>query len=205
MARIPLPSIESMTLEQRAVYDQIIAGPRGSVVGPLRAALHSPELAQHWQKFGEVLRYSDKIPKRLRELAIISTGRRWNSQLEFHIHAGVAREEGLADAVIDALRQGFAPRFDRSDEYCVYEFTRGLLCDGRVAPAIYSEAIESWGVVAVVELTAIVGYYSMVAMTLNAHEIELPNVDGDLLTIADGLTELVPGLLEKRNEAAGNV
>jgi 4-carboxymuconolactone decarboxylase len=205
MARIPLPSIESMTLEQRAVYDQIIAGPRGSVVGPLRAALHSPQLAQHWQKFGEVLRYSDKIPKRLRELAIISTGRRWNSQLEFHIHAGVAREEGLADAVIDAVRQGHAPNFERSDECCVYEFTRGLLCDGRVAPRIYSDAIERWGVVAVVELTALIGYYSMVAMTLNAHEIELPDIEGDLLTFADGLTELAPGLLERPDRAAGDV
>jgi 4-carboxymuconolactone decarboxylase len=197
MARIPLPNIETMTAEQRAVYDQIVAGPRGSVVGPLRAALHSPELAQTWQKFGEVLRYSDRIPKRLRELAIIATGRRWNSQLEFHIHAGVGREEGLSDAVIEAIRLGEVPHFTLADEQCVYEFARGLLCDGRVAPQVYEEAIEHWGVVAVVELTAIIGYYSMVAMTLNAHEIELPSMQGDVLPPADQLTDLAPGQLNR--------
>lgn len=196
MTRIPLPSVETMSAEQRAVYEEIVAGPRGSVVGPLRAALHSPDLARRWQLFGEALRYSDALPGRLRELAIIATGRRWNAQLEFHVHAGVARAEGLADAVIDAVRQGLSPMFSRDDEHCAYEFARGLLCAGRVPPRLYAEAVDRWGVVAVVELTALVGYYSMVAMTLNAHEIELPQAQGDLLTAADRLTELPPAILK---------
>ena len=36
------------------------------------------------------------------------------------------------------------------------------------------ECIERWGVVGVVELTALIGYYTMVAMTLNAYEHPLP-------------------------------
>jgi 4-carboxymuconolactone decarboxylase len=34
--------------------------------------------------------------------------------------------------------------------------------------------LDDWGVVGVVELTALIGYYTMVAMTLNAHEFPLP-------------------------------
>lgn len=185
-----------MTAEQSAVYDGILAGPRGAVIGPLRAALHNPALAQHWQKFGEVLRYSDKIPEALRELAIITTGRRWNNRLEFHVHAKVGREAGLSEQVIDSIRCGLAPRFAVKDEYHVYEFARGLLCNGKVALDIYQACLDRWGVVAVVELAALVGYYSMVAMTLNAHEIELPEISGDILTQAERLTELAPGVCD---------
>ena len=38
MARIPLPTPDSMNAEQRRVYDAIVSGPRGTLVGPLRAA-----------------------------------------------------------------------------------------------------------------------------------------------------------------------
>jgi 4-carboxymuconolactone decarboxylase len=56
MPRISLPSPETMTPEQRRVHDQIVSGPRGKIVGPLRAALHNPELAERWQALGALLR-----------------------------------------------------------------------------------------------------------------------------------------------------
>ena len=65
MARIPLVTPESLTADQRVVYDKIVAGPRQKIVGPLRAALHSPELADRWQHLGEFLRYRTSLPARL--------------------------------------------------------------------------------------------------------------------------------------------
>ena len=58
MARIPLFPLEKMTEDQQRVYDAVVSGPRGVVVGPLRAALHRPELADKWQQFGEIDRKS---------------------------------------------------------------------------------------------------------------------------------------------------
>ena len=43
-----------------------------------------------------------------------------------------------------------------------------------VSEATYRRVLDYWGVVGIVELTALVGYYTMVAMTLNAHEFPLP-------------------------------
>src|SRR5437016_13598860 len=68
MARIPLFPLEPMTAEQRRVYDAIVAGPRGSVEGPLRVALHQPALADAWQALGAELRYRAGLVQRLREL-----------------------------------------------------------------------------------------------------------------------------------------
>ena len=88
--RISFPTPDTMTAEQRQVYEQIVSGPRGTLVGPLRAALHNPALADRWQRLGQVLRFETSIPTHLNELAILVTARRWNSDLEWGIHAGDA-------------------------------------------------------------------------------------------------------------------
>ena len=175
MSRIPLPSPDSMTDDQKRVYEKIVSGPRGRLVGPLRAALHSPELAERWQALGALLRFGTSLPPRVSELAIVVTARRWNSQIEWHIHAQAARAAGIADAVLDAIQAREMPRFDTRDDEVVYEFSRQLQETGQVDPDLYAEAVARWQAVGVVELTAVIGYYTMVSMTLNAHDIPMPD------------------------------
>ena len=174
-ARIPLPDPDSMTAEQRAVYDTVVGGPRGAVIGPLRAALHSPELADRWQRLGEILRYRLTLPKRLGELAILVTARRWNAELEWVVHAEAALAAGVAPAIVEAILDGRPPRFSDPDEAEVYVFVRELQLSGRVGDPVYDAVRTRWGERGVVELTALTGYYTMVAMTLNAHRIPLPD------------------------------
>ena len=193
MARIPLPFPEEMSPEQRRVHDSVVAGPRGQVIGPLRAVIHSPDLAARWSALGEFLRFGTCLPKRLNELAIVVTGRRWSSQVEWWVHARVAAEAGIAQHAIDAIHRGEAPAFADADEALVYEFARALQLDGRVPTATYDAARERWGERGVVELTAVVGYYTMVSMTLNAHEIPLPDGVAPVLSPPEnGLAPLAP-------------
>ena len=196
--RIPLPGPEEMTDAQRRVHDAIISGPRGTLIGPLRAAIHNPELAERWSALGEVLRFRTSLAKRLSELAILVTGRRWSSQVEWWVHARAAAEAGLAPEVIEAMRQGQAPSFVAPDEALVYRFARALQQSGDVPRDIYNAAVAEFGVAGVVELTALIGYYTMVSMTLNAHEIPLPEgVAAPLVApIRGGLHEL-PDMEEK--------
>jgi 4-carboxymuconolactone decarboxylase len=174
MARLHLPSPDEMTLEQRGVHDEIVSGVRGRLVGPLRAVIHSPELARRWSRLGEYLRFSTSLPRKLNELAIIVTGRRWNSQIEFLIHAEAARSAGLDPACIEAIRLGEAPAFADQAEAEVYEFARLLLQTGTVDASVHAAVTARWGARGVVELTGVIGYYTMVSMTLNAHEIPIP-------------------------------
>jgi 4-carboxymuconolactone decarboxylase len=173
-ARITLPVPETMSPEQRDVYDAIVRGPRGVVVGPLRAALHSPELASKWQQLGEILRYRTTLPPRLAELAIIVTARRWNSDLEWVVHADAARKAGLPETVIKAINAGEAPVFEDAGDAGIYAYTRELQLFGQVSDATYSAVHGRWQDRGIVELTAVIGYYTMVSMTLNAHRIPLP-------------------------------
>lgn len=175
MSRIPFPTPETMNEAQRRVYERIVSGPRGRLVGPLRAALHNPELAERWQAFGALLRYGTSLPPRVSELAIVVTARRWNSQIEWHIHAQAAAQAGIAPAVLAAIQARRAPVFDTDADEVVYEYARQLQETGQVAPALHARAVQLWGVAGVVELTAVIGYYTLVSMTLNAHEIPMPD------------------------------
>lgn len=175
MARIPLPTLETMTPRQRTVYEKVVSGPREALVGPLRAALHCPELADGWQSLGAFLRYQTTLPPRVSELAILVTARRWNSELEWYIHAAAARVAGLPDVIIAAIRYGLSPEFESRDEAAIYDYVCELQEFGMVSDPVYQKVLAKMGAVGIVELTAIVGYYTMVSMTLNAHEILLPH------------------------------
>ena len=174
MARLHFPSVEEMTPEQRDVHAEVVAGVRGRMVGPLRAVIHSPDLARRWSRLGEFLRYSTCLPKKLNEVAIIVTARRWNSQLEFLIHADAARAAGLDHQSVEAIRLGEAPTFADPAEAEVYEFARLLQQTGDVTGDLHAALTARWGERGVVELTGVIGYYTMVSMTLNAHQIPIP-------------------------------
>jgi 4-carboxymuconolactone decarboxylase len=173
LPRIPLVDPQALTQEQRRVYDAVMAGPRGELRGPLRAALHRAELADKWQQLGELLRYRTSLPPHLSELAILVTARHCTCQLEWYIHESMARKAGLAGAIIEAIKTGRRPPAD-ADALAIHDYADELNRRKTVGEETYARVLDRWGVIGIVELTALIGYYTMVAMTLNAHEIPLP-------------------------------
>ena len=174
MPRIPLAAPENLNPEQRAVYDKIASGPRGGVRGPFLALLHQPALADGVQQLGEVLRYRTSFPPRLSELAILVTARHMDCQYEWFAHEPHAAKGGLSAGIIAAIKAGRPPEQMADDERTVHDFARELNERHAVSPDTYRRALDRFGAVGVVELTALVGYYTMIAMTLNAHELPLP-------------------------------
>jgi 4-carboxymuconolactone decarboxylase len=174
MARIPAIVLEELSPEQRRAYDAIVAGPRGKVVGPLRVWLESPQLADKAQELGAFCRFGTSLPPRLSELAIITAGAFWRASFEWHAHAPLAVKAGLDTAAVEAIRTGGRPEFVRSDEAAVFAFARELFETRRVAEATFARALEELGRQSLVELVGILGYYSLVSLTLNAFEVPLP-------------------------------
>lgn len=193
-ARIPLLSADEMSPAQRKIYDQVVSGPRGQMIGPLRAAIHSPELAALWSEFGEFLRYRTCLPPRLNELAILVTARRWTSQVEWWVHARACAAAGMPETVIEAIRAKRAPIFTEEADLEVYEYARMLQHTGQVEQEAYNAVQRRWNTRGVVELTAVIGYYTMVSITLNAHRLPLPEGIVELPSESD-LVILPPGRL----------
>jgi len=197
--RVPMLAAADMTPEQRRLYDAVVAGPRGQMIGPLRAAIHSPELATLWSQFGEFLRFRTCLPPRLNELAIVVTGRRWTSQVEWWVHARACVAAGVSQSVVDAIGALQTPRFEEAADLEVYEFARLLQQTGRVPDDVYGNVLLRWGTRGVVELGAVIGYYTMVSMTLNMHQLPLPDSAAGLPP-EEGLVLLPPGAMARGDE-----
>jgi 4-carboxymuconolactone decarboxylase len=167
---------------QRAMWDAVLAGPRGadldgppkSLAGPFNAWLYSPVAGRRAGELGEELRFRISIPDQLKELAIIIAGARWRSEFEFWAHSRLARKLGIPDIVIDALRDGHRPAFEDEDQAAVYDLIQPLLSDGFVADDAYAGAQKRFGDTGVVELVMLASYYTMVSLTINAFAVPLP-------------------------------
>lgn len=174
MPRIPLPSRDAMNDEQRAVHDRIVSGPRGKIQGPLRAALYNAELADKWSALGALLRYRTSFTPRQSEIAILVTGRYGESPFEWYAHRLEAEKAGLETPVIEAILAQRRPEGLPADDLLIHDYAVELCTRKSVGDTLYQQAVATFGPKAVVELTALIGYYTMVAMTLNCHEIPLP-------------------------------
>lgn len=175
MARLAPLELEDMTPEQRAVADEIMAGPRGGLRGPFLPWLRSPELANHGQRLGAYARYGTSLPRNLSELAIIITGKHWTAQYEFFAHARLALEAGVAEEVVEAIRTGGVPSFEDAAEQFVYDFVTEYFRTNRISDATYERGLAIVSERGILDIVAIVGYYSLVSATLNVFEVPLPD------------------------------
>lgn len=174
MSRIPDLNPKTMTDAQKEVIELITSGPHQRVMGPYPAWLQSPELAKRTRALSEYLRFQSAPSKRLAEIAILITGQHWKAEFEFYAHAELARKAGVEESIIQALAAGQRPDFSNPDDEIVYDLCTEMLKTSRITDATYSLALDAFGMQTLVELVAIMGYYCMVSITLNAFEAPLP-------------------------------
>jgi len=182
LARIKLPALEEMTPEQRSVYDEAAAGKRGHAPAPMTAWLQNPEFARRAQRLGELLRYDTTLPPRLSELAILIVARHWTSHFEWRVHKQEALKAGVSPDVVSSIASGNTPNFAADDEHTLYRIASTLLQTQGVPEALYQEGLRALGERGIVDLIGVLGYYTLVAMTLNTFEIGLPeSLQADLV------------------------
>src|SRR5271156_3379016 len=156
--RIPLPDLSLLSKEQQRVADEVAAGPRGEVRGPVRVWLHSPELAQRAQKLGEFLRWGTALEGRISELVILTTARHYNCHYIWRNHVSVALKSGLKSDTIECIKNGLEPKFVRDDEIVAFSFTREVLEHHDASDAILTRARHLFTDRGVVELGSIIGH-----------------------------------------------
>jgi 4-carboxymuconolactone decarboxylase len=166
---------EEMTVAQRKVADEAASGKRGRIPAPLRAWLHSPELGARAQRLGECVRYDTILGPRLSELAILITARIWTSHYEWYAHKREALKAGLDQEIITAIARHEMPVLCDGKDHVVYDYVTHLNRDRFISDELHARAVAQLGEQGVVELVGLLGYYTLVAMTLNAFEIGLPD------------------------------
>jgi 4-carboxymuconolactone decarboxylase len=148
----------------------------------MMAWLNSPEMARHATRLGAVLRFDTVFPAKLSEIAILVTARHWSSHYEWYAHKRLALKGGMDPKIIDAIRDRRTPVFDDSKGRIIYDVSKSLHEGHGVSKALYDEAVTQLGERGIVEIIGLCGYYTMVSMTLNTFEFELP--EGEVSELA---------------------
>ncbi len=178
MARIPIFDEKSdFNPVQRRVVDGILGRRGGRIPGPYRLSLHAPEVTEVWHPLGEKLRLNSCFPLRLSEFAIIITARALDCDYVFNAHKKIATDNGLSQAIVDAMVKNERPKFgsdkNGAEEAAMYDYGTELFRDHAISDKSYDRAKEIFGIPAVVELSCLMGYYGMVALTLLSHQMPL--------------------------------
>ncbi len=172
--RLPPLPMEQWSVEQRRHAEEIMRGPRGALISPFVPLLRSPELMGHVQRMGEYLRYRNAIGTHLSEIAILVTARAFSQQVEWAIHSPIALAAGVAAETVQAIRQGRRPSRMTDDEALVHDFCIELHRERVVSDTTWERAMARFDERGVVDLIGINGYYTLLAMVMNAARTAVP-------------------------------
>lgn len=172
MSRFAPPPSNELSAHQNRVRAEIANGPRKGVPAPFEILLRSPAVADAVQKLGVRLRYETSLPPRLSELLILITASHWECTYEWEHHAPIALRAGVRETDMASLASGRTPEFVDPEAAALYGVVSELLQRGEIGDSVFERAKAALGEVALIEAIAIVGYYSMLALTLNAFEIQ---------------------------------
>lgn len=174
---------DELAHDERELYDAITGGPRaqgvqhfpltaadGSLRGPFDALLLAPAVGNALQDLGAAIRYRTDLSDRAREIAILVVAARHDSAFERESHEAIARALGFTTDEISALRGQDAGVFT-GDEALVARIVVALL-DGDIDDELWDEASRTLSPRTVFELSALVGYYSTLALQLRVFRVD---------------------------------
>jgi 4-carboxymuconolactone decarboxylase len=171
MARLPpITSKDQVPAKDHAAFDSIVAS-RGAVQGPFTMFLHSPELAGRVAHLGAYVRFEGSLDMRARVLAAMTVAREFEAVYVWGAQTGGARRQGVPEETITAIRENHLRGVPPEDAEII-EFTRHLLRRHRVDEASFKKMQTRFGNDGLIQLTGAIGYYSLLAMTVNACELE---------------------------------
>ena len=166
--RLAKLSYDQLSPEQKVAWDEVVAGPRKKMHGPFFIWLHSPDLLSRGQNLGLYARFQSSLPPRLSELCILMMASHWKASGEWIDHEPIAKELGVDAAALENLRQGRPAKFGKDDEIAIYEFAQELLHKRAVSDATYARTKAVLGERGMLDVVAVLGYYSFIAMSMKA-------------------------------------
>ena len=169
---------EQLTPEQQQLHHQIAASrkldPAQRLGGPFDPWIESPVLGEILSNLGYFHRFQSSLNRRQIELAILVTAAHWQAAFEWWAHEPMARDAGLTDSIITAIKHRQPPHLGDPLDQITWEIAGALQHNQRLSTELYQSAVAGLGRPGLIELISLCGYYTTVAMTLNALEIPLP-------------------------------
>ena len=175
MPRTPIVSRDQVPEPLRATFDAETASSGGVVAsGPGSVMINSPEMRRRANHLVDYLRNESTLPKKIQELAMLTTARAMDCQFIWNAHAARSRREGVSDALVEALRDKRSLPPMPADEAAVVHYGTEFFSTHKVSQVTFQAGLDQFGAQGLTELTTLMGYYALLAFNANAFEIDLP-------------------------------
>ena len=169
----PIPA-DKLTEAQKQAAEAFAEGRGYAVRGPFVPLIRSPEVMLRAKAMGDYLRFKSVLGPHLNEMVILITAREWSQQYEWKAHHAIALKEGLRGEIADAIADGRRPAGMAEDEEAAYDMATEILRLKRVSDATYRRAVDKFGEQGVIDLLGVTGYYTFLAIVMNATRTGLP-------------------------------
>jgi 4-carboxymuconolactone decarboxylase len=169
--RCRIASSDDLSVEERETRDMLIAGPRGGVSGPYKIWAGNAPLARTLVELDQHLNTTDSLSTVDREIAVLVTAARWRTRYVATAHAPRAAAAGVSPDAVAKILAGETPALDDPRQQMVYSLCRRLYCGGELSDETFEEADAMLGPRGLSDLVALLGYYTAVALTLNAYAV----------------------------------
>ncbi len=175
MSRLPNVQRDQIPEQFREVFDELTASTGGVITGgPGSIMINSPEMSRRRTHLTSYLRYESTFSGNLRELAILTAARAMDCQYVWNAHAPLARQAGVSDALIDAMRDKKPLPPLGADEAALLSYGREFFQTHKVSQETFQAALGQFGAQHLVELTTLMAHYVQTSFILNAFEVQLP-------------------------------
>jgi hypothetical protein len=187
--RLPLLSPSELSKAQRPLYDDMRDGiasnfkgfvaidEAGRLIGPWNPWIRFAQFGGPVWELVKALSAAPKLPKPVREVAILVTGAHFHSAYEIYAHVLVAELRGISDDKIATIVAGQRPSDLSREEATAYDLASALVSGGIVPALTYKQAVTLFGEDGTAEFIYLVGLYCMVSVTLNGFNVPVPDID----------------------------
>lgn len=179
MSRLTKKTFAELSPEQQATFEDIVANrpvkPKdGHIGGPFDIWLRNAEMGKRLVGLGSFFRFRTSVDRRYIELAILVTGQHWQAQFEWYAHEPMARDAGVPEDVIQAIKVGEQPTLTDTGDIATYALATEMHQTHEVSQATFDAACAQFDETGVAELVGLCGFYGLVSMTLNTFDVDLP-------------------------------
>jgi len=170
---------DALPEDERRFYDAVKAIRRRPVSGPFIVMMNSsPDLAARVAHLGHYFHSRGQadeavLPLRARALVSLVGSRALDAPYEWAAWINWALEAGVPQETADAIREGRTPGFTPEEALIAKLCSQLVSGDHRVDAATFATALAHFSRQELVELVATLGYFAMIALPLNAFEMEM--------------------------------
>jgi 4-carboxymuconolactone decarboxylase len=145
---------------------------RGMVPGPHKIWLANPKLSKTIVPTGAYYQRESTLTKTEIEIATNIVTAYWGSAYASYEHEIIGERDGHLDpGRVEALISGLPTVFDDARQQVVYELASTLVAARIVSQGLYRRAKDLLGDAGIVDVAVLLGWFTMVCMTVGAYDV----------------------------------